>query len=126
MNTANGDFFAIGPHQRDLGGGAEHEADSHADDDGDADRDAPLAELVHDVGAEQRHLALGEVEVAGAAIDDDETERDQRVDAALAEAVEESLQEQFHQNPRYAFRMASSALSSSAMPLATMRPVSSR
>ena len=50
----------------------------------------------------------------------------QRVDAALAEAVEESLQEQFHQNPRYALRMESSALSSSAEPVATMRPVSSR
>jgi hypothetical protein len=119
MKTANCDFFAIGRTSVTS-------AAAPMTHDGDADRDAPLAELVDDVRAEQGHLALREVEVTGAAVDDDEAQRDECVHAALAQAVDESLQEQFHQNPRYAFRIASSALSSAALPAATMRPVSSR
>jgi hypothetical protein len=53
-----------------------------------------------DVGAEHRHLALGEIEVVGSLIDHDHGERDQGVDAADRHPGRKLLQEQVHPRPR--------------------------
>jgi hypothetical protein len=90
MNTANADFFASGRTSYPAPAPT-RKADAHAHHHGDTDRDAPLAELVDGVGTEQRHLSVGEVEVTGTAIDDDETQREERVDTALAEPIDGSL-----------------------------------
>ena len=52
-----------------------------------------------DVGAEHRHLALGEVEVVGGLVDHHHRERDQGVDAAERDPGQQLLQEQVHRAP---------------------------
>jgi hypothetical protein len=60
------------------------------------ERDARLVERPGAEGAEHRHLALGEVDDPGGAEDQDECERDGRVDRARGYAVDENLNEPFH------------------------------
>ena len=89
----------------------------------------PVVVNFHDeVGREQRHLALGEVQQAGRPEDEDERQGDRRVDDPVADAVEDLGDEEVDvhdQNPRYALRTPSSPLSDSAGPSVTIRPVSS-
>ena len=54
-----------------------------------------------DVGAEHRHLALGEIEVVGGLVDHDHRERHQRVDAADRDPGQQLLQEQVHLAPAF-------------------------
>ena len=48
------------------------------------------------VGAHEEELALGEVHDAARLVDDDEAERDERVDAADGEAVDDELEQELH------------------------------
>ena len=89
-------------------------------------RHALVVEPPHDERRQRAHLALGEVEVPRAAVDDDEGEGDESVDRAGGQAEEEGFEEPVHQYPRYALRMLSSAAIVSASPEATILPVSSR
>ena len=50
-----------------------------------------------DVGRERRHLALGEVDHPGGAVDQHERERERAVDAAGGEARDDLLEEGGHQ-----------------------------
>ena len=74
--------------EREQDGGGEHgEPEGEPDIDGQP-RDG--------VGAEQQHRALGEVDDAGRAVDDDEAERDERVGRAERHALEQQLEELGH------------------------------
>ena len=53
-----------------------------------------------DVGREHRHLALGEVDHAGRAVDQDERERERREDRPAPEPRDDLLEELGHQYPR--------------------------
>ena len=50
-----------------------------------------------DVRAEEEELSLREVQDAARLVDDDEAERDQRVDAADHQAVDHQLEQELHQ-----------------------------
>jgi len=64
------------------------------------DRHVLLGQPPGEVGAEQGHLALGEVDRAGRPVDHDECQRQNGVDGAVADPVEQPVKEDLHQNPR--------------------------
>ena len=67
---------------------------------GEQQRHAGSSNHPRDEGRQRAHLALGEVEVPGAAVDDDEGEGDERVDRPGRQAEEEGFEEAVHQYPR--------------------------
>jgi hypothetical protein len=83
---------------------ARDEGDGHGDADGGHDRQAEAVafgcQLPRDVGREQRHLALGEVEDPGGAEDDHEGEGHRPVDQTVADAVDDLFDEELHVVPR--------------------------
>jgi hypothetical protein len=100
-----------GPDQQPFDQRAGDHREHHREQDGGHDAQPLVGEPPGDEGAEQGHLALGEVEQAGGAVDEHQGEAQRRVHRAPADAVEELVDEEIHQNPRYALRTASSAMS---------------
>ena len=98
--TASGDFCSSGRISVTSDRGAEHEAEGHADERGEGERHAGVVGDPRDVCRQRGHLALGEVEVAGAAVDDDEAEGDEGVDRPGRQAEEQGVEEAVHQYPR--------------------------
>ena len=64
------------------------------------DRDMPFHQLPSEVGGEGRHLALAEIDDAGRAIDQHQSQGERSVDAAIGDALDDVLQEQAHHTPR--------------------------
>ena len=89
-----------GEDRRVLDGSDHHALDDEAPDEGDdqraAERDpvghARLEQRPREVGAEHRHLALGEVHHVGGLVDHDEGQREARVDAAGGEPRDDLLE----------------------------------
>src|SRR6266702_2301317 len=86
----------------------EHDAQDGGEGEGEqqrgADRRVRAGDGEEDVRSEQQELALREVQDAARLEDDDEAERDQRIDAAHHQAVEEDLEEELHHAPPAATR----------------------
>ncbi len=109
---------------------ATDERDGERDPEADPERQLPALrvgdEPPGDVRREHRHLALGEVDDTGRAVDEHEGEREHGIDPAVGEAGDDGLDEvrPVHQ-PRYDLLTRSSSRSSSLAPSITTRPTSS-
>ena len=81
-----------GPDQDPLDARAEDGGEDHRGDDRQPDGEALLGgEHPHQVGAEHRHVALGEVHQRGRLEDQHEADGDDRVDGAVVQTVEDAL-----------------------------------
>ena len=91
---------ADGSHDDLVHHGADDEPGGHAADERKPQRQAGVGEAPHDERGEHGHLALGEVEQPGGAVDHHEAEAQHGVDRTVAEADEEEVQESFHVSSR--------------------------
>ncbi len=83
--------------------GAQNEADRNHDEDRKIERHTPLIHLPAQINREGRHLALGKVDDAGRAVNEDESQRKRRVNRARRQTVDDLLEEQRHAaSPKYA------------------------
>jgi hypothetical protein len=83
------------PDDEPLDQHAEHEREKHRRGEGDPVRRASLDEAPRDIGAEHRHLALGEIHEVGRLVDHHQREREARVDAAGGESRQDLVKERF-------------------------------
>ena len=93
MTAAITERCCTGRMSSDLEHGAEHEGDGESGEERLPVREAPLDELVRDVGRRHRELSLREVDDAGRAVDEDEREREAAVDGAEREPLNGELGE---------------------------------